>query len=186
METHDQKINRSMMIGWIIITIVLVFAYLGEYLKGVRTGTYMFVFYLVTVVPALICLGLYLRDKSSCYLRYYIIIGYNIMYVFVLLTGNTTMVFTYIFPLLTLIVLYHQPKLVLLMGIVSLLANIVYDVRLYFECKITLNNSRDIEIQLALIVMCFGFLYVASRMYDNIQRKNTEYLQEIEKKNKEI
>ena len=186
METHDQKINRSMMIGWIIITIVLVFAYLGEYLKGVRTGTYMFVFYLVTVVPALICLGLYLRDKSSRYLRYYIIIGYNIMYVFVLLTGNTTMVFTYIFPLLTLIVLYHQPRLVLLMGIVSLLANIAYDVRLYVEGKITLNNSRDIEIQLALIVMCFGFLYVASRMYDNIQRKNTEYLQEIEEKNKEI
>lgn len=186
METHDQKINRSMMIGWIIITLVLVFAYFGEYLKGVRTGTYMFVFYLVTVVPALICLGLYLRDKSSRYLRYYIIIGYNIMYVFVLLTGSTTMVFTYIFPLLTLIVLYHQPKLVLLMGIVSLLANIAYDVRLYFEGKITLNNSRDIEIQLALIVMCFGFLYVASRMYDNIQRKNTEYLQEIEEKNKEI
>lgn len=186
METHDQKINRSMMIGWIIITLVLVFAYLGEYLKGVRTGTYMLVFYLVTVIPALICLGLYFRDKSSRYLRYYILIGYSIMYVFVLLTGNTTMVFTYIFPLLTLIVLYHQPRLVLFMGIVSLLANIVYDIRLYFEGKITLNNSRDIEIQLALIVMCFGFLYVASRMYDNIQRKNTEYLQEIEEKNKEI
>ena len=186
METHDQKINRSMMIGWIIITLVLVFAYLGEYLKGVRTGTYMLVFYLVTVIPALICLGLYFRDKSSRYLRYYILIGYSIMYVFVLLTGNTTMVFTYIFPLLTLIVLYHQPRLVLLMGIVSLLANIAYDVRLYLEGEITLKNSRDIEIQLALIVMCFGFLYVASRMYDNIQRKNTEYLQEIEEKNKEI
>lgn len=186
METHDQKINRSMMIGWIIITIVLVLAYLGEYLKGVRTSTYMFAFYLVTVVPALICLGLYLRDKSSRYLRYYIIIGYSIMYVFVLLTGNTTMVFTYIFPLLTLIVLYHQPKLVLLMGIASLLANIVYDVRLYWEGKVTLDNSRDLEIQLALIVLCFGFLYAASRMYDSIQRKNAEYLQEIERKNKEI
>lgn len=186
METHDQKINRSMMIGWIIITIVLVFAYFGEYLKGVRTSTYMFAFYLVTVVPALICLGLYLRDKSSRYLRYYIIIGYSIMYVFVLLTGNTTMVFTYIFPLLTLIVLYHQPKLVLLMGIASLLANIVYDVRLYLEGKVTLDNSRDLEIQLALIVLCFGFLYAASRMYDSIQRKNAEYLQEIERKNKEI
>ena len=83
METHDQKINRSMMIGWIIITLVLVVAYWGEYVKGVRTGTYMFVFYLVTVVPVLVCLGLYFRNKSSHYLRYYIIIGYNIMYIFI-------------------------------------------------------------------------------------------------------
>lgn len=174
------------MIGWIIITLVLIVAYFGEYLKGIRTGTYMFVFSCVTVVPVLICLGLYLRDKSSHYLRYFFIIGYNIMYVFVLLTGSTTMVFTYIFPLLTLIVLYHQPKLVLSMGIVSFLANIVYDVKLYSEGKITLDNSRDIEIQLALIVLCFSFLYVASRMYDDIQQKNNEYLKEIEEKTKEV
>ncbi|MGN0814425.1 MAG: HD domain-containing phosphohydrolase [Candidatus Coproplasma sp.] len=186
MEKHDKKINRSMMIGWIIITLILVVAYLGEYLKGSRTGTYMLIFYLVTVLPVLVCLGLYFRNKASHSLRYFIIIGYNIMYVFVLLTGNTTMVFTYIFPLLTMIVLYHQPKLVLLMGIASLLANVAYDVRLFMDGMVTLENSRDIEIQLALIVLCFSFLYVASRMYDNIQKKNNEYLKEIEDKSKAI
>lgn len=186
MDTQDKKINRSMMIGWLIIVAVLVVAYFGEYLKGVRSGTYMLVFYLVTIVPALFCLYLYYRDRASHNLRYYIAFGYSIMYVFVLLTGSTAMVFTYIFPLLSLIVLYHQPKLVLAMGILSLLANIVYDIRLYAEGSITLANSKDIEIQMALIILCFAFLYVASRMYDSIQRKNNEYLQEIEAKNRKI
>lgn len=186
MDTQDKKINRSMMIGWQIIVCVLVVAYFGEYLKGVRSGTYMLVFSLVTIVPALICLYLYYRDRASHNLRYYIVSGYSIMYVFVLLTGSTSMVFTYIFPLLSLIVLYHQPKLVLGMGVLSLLANIVYDIRLYTEGSITLSNSKDIEIQMALIILCFGFLYAASRMYDSIQRKNNEYLQEIEAKNRKI
>mgnify|MGYP003512355232 FL=1 len=83
------------------------------------------------------------------------------MYAFVLLTGNTTMVFTYIFPLLSLIVLYHQPKLVLMVGVVSLVANLAYDVKLFFNGMITVETSKDIEIQLALIFLCFGFLYVA-------------------------
>ncbi|MGN0672146.1 MAG: HD-GYP domain-containing protein [Anaerovoracaceae bacterium] len=146
----------------------------------------MFTFSLVTVLPALACLGLYLKDKASRLLRYYIIFGYNIMYLFVLMTGNTMMVFTYIFPLLSPIVLYHQPRLVLVMGIVSLLANIIFDIKLYTDGKITLDNSRDIEIQLALIALCFGALYVASRMYDSIQRRNYEYLKAIEDKNIEI
>lgn len=186
MQKHEQQINRLMMIGWIVIVFVLIVAYFGEYLKGVRTGSYMLVFSLVTVLPSLGCLLLYLRDKSSRHLRYFILAGYSIMYVYVLLTGSTTMVFTYIFPLLTLIVLYHQPKLVLSMGIVSLLANIAYDIKLYHDGLITLETSKDVEIQLALIILCFGYLYLASRLYNDIQEKNTAYLQEIEKKNQEI
>lgn len=186
MEKHDQKINQRLMVGWGIIVLVLILAYLGEYWKGVRTGSYMLAFSLATVLPPLGCLWLYLRRKDSPYLRYAIIAGYSVMYVFVLMTGSTTMVFTYIFPLLTLIVLYHQPKLVLSMGIVSLLANIAYDVKLALDGKVTLENSKDMEIQLALIILCFGFLYAASQLYDEIQRKNEEYLREIQQKNQEI
>lgn len=182
----EEKINRNMMIGWIIIVVILVAAYLGEYLKGVRTLSYMLLFNLVTVGPMLVCLILYFRDKKSYYLRYQILAGYSVMYTFVLLTGHTSMVFTYIFPLLSLIVLYHQPKLVLMVGLVSLAANLLYDLKLYLNGLITVESSKDVEIQLALIFLCFGFLYVASRLYDDIQRKNAEYLREIEEKNREI
>lgn len=186
MQDNEQRINRNMLIGWGVIVVILVVAYFGEFLKGTRTLSYMLIFYMVTVVPVLVCLGLYFKNKDSRYLRYEILAGYSIMYAFVLLTGNTTMVFTYIFPLLSLIVLYHQPSLVLMVGIVSLAANLLYDVKLYVSGMITMESSRDVEIQLALIFLCFGFLYVASRLYDDIQRQNAQYLREIEEKNREI
>ena len=186
MRNNDQKINRSMIIGWGIIVSVLVFAYFGEYLKGTRSGSYMVVFYLVTVLPMLACMLLHFSGKAVHSLRYFIVVGYSMMYVFVLLTGKTTMVFTYIFPLLTLIVLYHQPNLVLTMGILSLVANLMYDAKLFRDGSITLENSRDVEIQLALILLCFSFLYVASRLYDSIHKENEKYVREIERKNEEI
>lgn len=186
MQNNEQKINRSMIIGWVIIVVILVGAYFGEYLKGTRSGSYMAVFCLVTVLPMVACMLLYFSGKAVHSLRYFIVVGYSIMYVFVLMTGNTTMVFTYIFPLLTLIVLYHQPNLVLAMGILSLIANLAYDAKLFLEGNITLENSRDVEIQLALILLCFGFLYIASRLYDNIHKENERHLQEIEAKNREI
>ncbi|MGN0073452.1 MAG: HD-GYP domain-containing protein [Coriobacteriales bacterium] len=151
-----------------------------------RTLSYMMMFYAATVLPMLACLALYVRNKSSHSLRYFILAGYSIMYVFVLLTGSTTMVFTYIFPLLSLIVLYHQPKLVLMVGVVALLANLAYDARLYLDGMVTLETSKDLEIQLALIVLCFGFLYVASKLYDDINRQNLEHAHTIEEKNREI
>lgn len=186
MHDFEEKINRNMMIGWLIIVGILIVAYFGEFLKGERTGGYMFVFSLVTVLPALVCLFLYSRDKSSRHLRYHIIFGYYIMYIFVLMTGNTTMVFSYIFPLLSLIVLYHQPRLVLSMGAISFISNLFFDFQLYMSGKITIENSRDVEIQLALIILCFSFLYIASKTYNDIHEQNRIYINEIDKKNKEI
>lgn len=186
MKQDKHKINRNLIIGWIIIVSILLIAYFGEFLKGERPDSYTTAFSLVTAIPAIICALLYQRDKSNPLLRYYIIGGYFIMYIFVLFTGKTILVFTYIFPLLTLIVLYHQAKLVLFMGILSLLANLFYDMRLFFAGQITLENSRDIEIQLAIIFLCFSFLYVASKMYEDISSENAAYVAKLDEKQQEI
>lgn len=186
MENNEHKINRNLIIGWLLIVVILLVAYFGEFLKGQRTAQYMAVFSAVTAIPAIVCAVLYLRNKSDKNLRYYILGGYLIMYTFVLITGSTTMVFTYILPMLSLIVLYHQPRLVLVMGVFSLAANLIYDVRLYLSGAVNLANSKDVEIQIALLFLCFGYLYVASKMYDEIDRSNKKYLREIEEKQNQI
>lgn len=186
MRDNDRKVNQSLIIGWAIIVAVLVAAYFGEFLKGTRSGGYLAGFTLVAALPMLVCCGLHFSGRVVHSLRYCIVAGYSIMYVFVLLTGQTTMVFTYIFPMLSLIVLYHQPNLVLGMGVLSLAANLVYDAKLLREGRVTVENSRDVEIQLALIVLCFGFLYVGSRIYDSVCREHQASLREIEEKNQAL
>lgn len=84
------------------------------------------------------------------------------MYVFVMLTGSTMLVFTYILPLLSFLVLYHQPKLILYTGIASLGINLFSIWRRYRTEKFNLENSKDVEIQIALMVLRFVGSYVVT------------------------
>ena len=186
MENYEKRINANLIKGWLIIVVVLLIAYFIEFLKGQRTWQYMIVFSFFVAGPALFCYYFYRKDNEERRLRYLILGGYLVMYAFVLLTGSTTMVFTYILPMLSLIVLYHQPSLVLGMGVITLVANLIYDFNLLRSGKVTLENSKDIEIQLALLVLCFGFLYVSARLYDDIVKKNREYFEALDNKQKQL
>ena len=186
MDTHVREINRNLVAGWLVIVGVLFTAYLGEALKGQRSWTYLVVYMAATALPAFLCLYLYLKKPDRYSLRYWIVAGYFIMYIFTMFSGSTNMVFTYILPMLSLLVLFHQPRLILWTGAVSLfinLSSIAYGV---YTGSTNLKNSKDAEIQIALITLCFGGSYLATRLYDKITRENNEYMQMLDEKNMEI
>ena len=186
MNSHTRRINRNMITGWSIIVIVLFVTYIGEVIKGERTFVYLCVFMSAVLLPALIGFILYLKKPDWEMLCYYIVPGYFVMYIFVMLTGSTNMVFSYILPMLSLLVLYHHPKLILMTGLSSLLVNLVSVGRQFYVGELNVSNSKDAEIQIALIVLCFGFSYVAARLYDDITRENDKYMQMLNDKNEEI
>lgn len=174
-----------MITGWLIIVTVLLVTYVGEVIKGERTVAYLLTFIPVVVLPAVIMLIVYLK-KPDLNLCYPFVGGYFIMYLFVMLTGSTTMVFSYILPMLGLLVLYHHPKLILFTGFASLIVNLVSIYQHYLSGLLTISNSKDAEIQIALIVLCFGGCYLAARLYDDISHQNERYLRILNEKNEQI
>lgn len=186
MDSHVRKINRNLVAGWMIIVGILFFSYMGEVLKGQRSFTYLFEFMIVTAVPALICLLLYLRKPDMFHLRYYIVVGYFFMYVFSMVTGSTGMVFCYILPMLSFLVLYHQPGLILWTGIAAVSVNLFSIGIKVYSGTMTVENSKDAEIQIALLFLCFGGSYVATRLYDRITNENAGYLYLLDEKNNQI
>lgn len=186
MDSHFRKINRNMVTGWLIIVVVLLVTYVGEVVKGERTIGYLIAFLSAVILPALFVFIVYLRKPEWRSLCYLIVPGYFVMYIFVMLTGSTYMVFSYILPMLALLVLYHHPNLILATGVASLLVNLVSVVQNFRNGIFNLSNSKDAEIQIALIVLCFGGSYVAARLYDDITKQNDEYLQMLNNKNEQI
>lgn len=183
MKAETKKINLSLMIGWTIIVVILCISYIGEGLKGVRPWEYIVLFMIVTIFPNLVCHILYRRTPDWDKLRYCIVWGYSVMYVFVLLTGSTTMVCCYILPLLSLLILYHQPELILWSGCLSVIFNALSIGLDYYNGELNLESSKNAEIQIALIILCFGGCYAATKIYDQIHRQNMEFMAELEKKN---
>ncbi len=185
MGAETRKINRSLMIGWTIIALVLFVSYIGEYLKGVRTGTYVVVFLICTIIPCLYCIYRYRRWPDSDKLKIYIVAGYFIMYLFSMITGSTNMVFSYILPMLSLLVLYHQPKLIMWTGIASVIVNLYFIASRFLSGELGIVNSKDAEIQIALILLCFGGSYAATLIYDEITKQNINFMVELEEKNRQ-
>lgn len=184
--THVHKINRDLIFGWMAIVLILFVSYVGEVLKNERTVSYVVVFMMVAAIPALICLIIYMRNPDDKRLRYEIVIGYSLFYIFSMLTGNTELVFTYILPMLSLLVLYHQPRLILVDGIVSMAVNIIYVLRLFFAGMLNSSNTKNIEIQLTLLFLCFAGSYMATRLFDSITKENELYVAELDEKNTQI
>lgn len=183
MRAETKRINRSLMIGWTVIVLVLFVSYIGECVKGTRTIKYVLVFLLCTILPNLFCHFLYHKQPESEKLRYFIVPCYFIMYVFSMLTGSTYMVFSYILPLLSLLILYHQPKLILWTGAASMAVNIYFIIEKFSSGELDLESSKNAEIQIALILLCFGGCYAATLIYDRIHRQNLQFMEELERKN---
>jgi len=186
MQTKEDKINHSLVVGWLVIVVVLLVSYFGEVMKGERTAAYLLIFMMVTGIPAVIAYLLYVKNHAMKALRYYIVAGYFLMYLFCMVTGSTDMVFCYILPMLSFLVLYHQPKLILYTGIASVLINIASVCYKIFQGTMTVSNSKDAEIQVALLTLCFVGSYVATKLYDSITKENIEYMEMLNEKNNEI
>lgn len=186
MDKQLRKINKYLMIGWLAIVVVLTVTYFGELVRGHRDWNYMSAFLSVTIIPAVVCLVYFIKSPASTKLRYFAVAGYLIMYTFVLLNTNTIMTYGYIIPMLSLIVLYHSPKLVLVMGGVALAANIACVVRFFIIGMVKAADIKDVEIQLGMIIFCFVFAYIASRIYNKIVIQNSEYIDSIADKQKQL
>ncbi|MCM1102371.1 MAG: HD domain-containing protein [Clostridium sp.] len=183
MAVETKRINRSLMIGWTIIVLILSVSYLGEYLKQAREIDYVVIFWMCTILPNLFCHVLYRRKPDSETLRYTIVCCYFIMYIFSMATGSTYMVFSYVLPLLSLLILYHQPNLILGTGAAALILNLSVVLSKLRTGQLDLESGKEAEIQLALVILCFGGCYAATRIYDNIHRQNMRFMEELEEKN---
>lgn len=184
MSSHFQRINRDIIIGWTFIAFVLLVTYTIEVYKGYRTVGYLIAFAPVVIIPLIYVIIKYSKRPDWEQLCYYIVSGYFLMYLFVMITGRSIMVTTYILPMLALLVLYHRPRLILATGLASLAVNIISIIIKIRDGLITVANSDEVEIQVALIVLCFSGSYLATRLYNDITKQNYNYL-EILNENRE-
>jgi len=184
MDTQVKRINRDLMIGWLVIVGILAVSYIGEVIKGERDIPYLLIFLSITVFPEIIAWIFYRKRPDDPSLRYLCVIGYSIMYIFVLFTGNTFLVFTYVLPMLALVVLYHDPKLILLSGIGTLVLN---GAALYvWHMRGMLEPAKNHEIQMAVVFVCFLAAFFAARIYRDINGMNESYTMALSDKNEQM
>lgn len=190
--TEKRTVNRCVLIAYDFIAFILAVAYLVEFIKGNRTGGYTAIFLLLLILPAVIDMVIQKRNPESEVVKYLLPISYFVVYIFVLFTGNTTMTYVYMIPMLMIFPLFHKWKYTTSYSVGVVSCNIVYLGYVKATGALEAVPMIDIEIQLAAVflVALYGSLIsyidagMTGRKMDEIeaaQEKRKAVLEQIRK-----
>lgn len=187
MDQENRTINKGILQGWTIVGTILFLAYVLEVVKGNRTIGYFTVFALLLVVPLVIAWTVYRKNEASGGIKYLCAVFYGILYVFVLLTGATPLVFSYSLPVLYLLMLSNDAKLLKWLAVGNISANLAsIVVQIVVDHKKPAENMTEWEIQVAAAVMCSIFAYMACCISSRLHGARVNAMAENEQKLKSI
>ena len=175
----NKSVNLIVLICHSIIDLVLLIAYLGEVMNGNRTWGYFGIFCAIAYVPNIACWFIYGFNKKSSIVKYFIAIGYSIMYTFALFSGNTIATFTYIIPFLVVTIIYFDFKFSVAINSFAILINIAKVVYNLQTVGITGEALVNVKIQIGVTAIIGVFSIVVSALTIKINNvKLTELQQE--------
>ena len=170
-------VNKKLLQCYLIISMVLLAAYIMELVKGNRTAGYVFVFSIILIVPVIMAAFAYKKNAESKMVRSIIALGYGILYAFALWTSVSILSFTYAIPMIIAISMFADKKYTLKVGIASALINIVYIIIQYVNVGITSSDMVDYEIQIALMTLVVAFSYITTDVLGNISAYKLETIE---------
>ena len=175
----QEKQNKIPIYLWLLVAGILTVAYTLEVVKGQRSIRYLISFLLITDVSPLAAWIYDMKKPGREKMRYFISVGYFLMYLFVMLTANTKLSFCYILPLLLVTVLYNDEKMTAGISICTMVLNVVLVCKDLVHGKIDLENSKDYEIQIALLGLCFVIAMITVRRLREMMLENLEQAKKV-------
>lgn len=155
-EQFKESANQKAMAIWMLLNIVLSISYAIEIVKGLRTGGYYVAFMLIAWMPFIAGIVAWkLLGKATDTYKTIVIIGYGILYVFVLFTGHSILTFTYILPLTSMLILYKDKNYMFRCGALTMAAVIAAIIKNFLSGMNTGEDITAYEIQVASVFLCF-------------------------------
>lgn len=170
------RMNKSALIEYTTLAVILLGAYILEFAKGDRTLGYTLVFGAIDVIPYILFLAMYIKNRESKILKYIFSIGFSALYAYVLLTAAVPTTFVYIFMLFVAIIPYGDMILCYITGGVAIAANVISIAIGFSNKSLTTDDLAMVEIQLAAIMIGAVFVGLATHTIGKI---NAQKLEEI-------
>ena len=158
--------NRRAMIMWAILCVILSGAYAVEIIKGLKTVEYYIIMELICWVPFTAGL-IVLKVKGMHSPIYHAIIGvgFGAFYLYIMATSPGTLAFTYVLPLMSMLVIYKSLRFYVINGIFYIGVVIFAIIRNYLNGMNSPSDVSNFEIQLAIMIFCFmGYIMAIKHM----------------------
>ena len=180
------RINKAVLIQYATLTIILLAAYILEFVKGSRTLPYILLFVLFDLLPFAQFVLVYKKNPNSTKLKYILSIGFSLLYAFVLVTANVPTTFVYIFMIYVTIIPYGDIRLCYITGGIAVAANIGSVIYGFVTGSLTMDDLAMIEIQVFSIAIGALFVYLATNVIGKVNRQKMDEINEEKEKTEHL
>lgn len=142
---------------WLVFALLLSANYGSDVSQGGYPSTNYIIFLILCWVPFFAGdLLLRIRGKADDRYRYALVIGYGIFYTFLICTTDSPIAFTYILPVVSLLVLYKDRKFMVgcaIANIASVIVSVFY--HLVVLGQNTATDQKNYQLQVACLLLCY-------------------------------
>lgn len=182
----EKRVNKFALIVISIIDAFMFVGYISDYTKGNISFAFMMAVELAVVVSLIVSYVVFFRKKDSMIFKHVSVIGYMVVYALCMFGSHNDMVFTIIFPIAVIYILYFDDKLIKRIAVVFTLINIADIIYYVFVLKHMHSgvdlNSTCILLQGATTVVFLSVLYGVTRISNsNNSIKMNRINEEVEK-----
>lgn len=142
---------------WLVFALLLSANYGTDVSQGGYPSTNFIIFLILCWVPFFAGdLLLRIRGKADDRYRYALVVGYGIFYTFLICTTDSPIAFTYILPVVSLLVLYKDQKFMVgcaIANIASVIVSVFY--HLVVLGPNTATDQKNYQLQVACLLLCY-------------------------------
>ena len=142
---------------WLVFALLLSANYGSDVSQGGYPSTNYIIFLILCWVPFFSGdLLLRIRGKADDRYRYALVVGYGIFYTFLICTTDSPIAFTYILPVVSLLVLYKDQKFMVgcaIANIASVIVSVFY--HLVVLGQNTATDQKNYQLQIACLLLCY-------------------------------
>lgn len=142
---------------WLVFALLLSANYGTDVSQGGYPSTNFIIFLILCWVPFFAGdLLLRIRGKADDRYRYALVVGYGIFYTFLICTTDSPIAFTYILPVVSLLVLYKDQKFMVgcaIANIASVIVSVIY--HLVVLGQNTATDQKNYQLQVACLLLCY-------------------------------
>lgn len=142
---------------WLVFALLLSANYGTDVSQGGYPSTNFIIFLILCWVPFFAGdLLLRIRGKADDRYRYALVVGYGIFYTFLICTTDSPIAFTYILPVVSLLVLYKDRKFMVgcaIANIASVIISVIY--HLVILGQNTATDQKNYQLQIACLLLCY-------------------------------
>ena len=187
---HDSSLKRTnkvvLFINWLVDSF-LVIGYLVEYFKGGRSLVFVVVFLLIILVPMTWATLRYLHNGDDEKVKFITVAGYGCMYAFAMFTSPRIVIYVYLFPVISMYLLYFDLKFIVNSCAVVTFLNVLRIAYSVFWLGLHDKSvTTDYTIQFASVILYSFSLIVATNLSNKFSSEKMQRIDEEHAKQTEI